>query len=252
MQTQTIAYSTEAWNNERLKARQEHYIANSFHKLDKYIEFLENTDSFNQARFYDSLSTTYIEIAENYYIEADDIEATRWYLYLAAKTGEKAILYNNQMVGGGIDSPHHGSLLLSACALLANKEELALQLAPPYSPFRALLKSDAKEAHKSLIQSSDGDYLSFQRGYWALIHKNKKCFCEELINRILVLRKSQGYPIILDICGLSLLKIAKRMEFDCDINLVELPLSLLINTQVDESQLKFTVVGMGLPGGGPI
>lgn len=234
-----LNYASERWELERERARQEKYTENSLQLLTEYTRSLEDRYFRCDFRFYDALASIYLELADNSYLEFDNLEMTRGFFYLTAKAGEESFRQYDQhyfkSAEGNLINNRKGSLLYSACAFLANDRILALRLAPEGSPFKALLKTDINLARTVLARPSGDDLLAFRSGYWALIRKNKEKFREEIAKRISYLRRCQGSPMVIDICGLSLIKAAVRLDIICDFDFAEVPSQLLLDTAVDEA-----------------
>lgn len=198
----------------------------------------------------DSLSdyhTHYTSIAD-YYLQINvDTHKAKENNYLAALASEMlySLLekgFSHHVCSSGSPYDFKGkNFNYSRNAILANEPELALRIATEDTLEGALIMQDYERAQTFLPEDPEDSSIcrnELRQCMWAIAHGDEKVFNKYMENRIKMLRRQARLDVTtLDSWGLTVIKLARQRGMECNLNVIELPQSLLDDVRIDTSGL---------------
>lgn len=200
----------------------------------------------------DSLSDLYFCYFSqgDYYLQMEsDIKRAKDNYYLAALSG--TLLYEMLKEGFSYHISDSGypydfkkkNFNYAKAAILVNEYELALKMTGEDTIEGALVLQNYKGACAMIPENpEDGSICKNEilQCMWAIAHGDEKLFNKYMEKRIKMLRHyARINPITFDSWGLAVVKLAKRRELSCDLNVIELPQNLLDDIKINTSGLIF-------------
>ena len=105
----------------------------------------------------------------------------------------------------------------------------------------ALIMQDYERAQTFLPEDPEDPSIcrsELRQCMWAIAHRDEKAFNKYMENRIKMLRRQARLSVTtLDSWGLTVIKLARQRGIECNLNVIELPLSLLDDFRIDTSGL---------------
>lgn len=196
-----------------------------------FSERLETMSSDFYILNYYGLGLSYAKCAKNFYIIKGDVENCKKNFFLAAKAIEMCCTLYNQGLSVKSDIAYEIEnrdylLSYSLCALIAEDEELALELCGRNSLLGCIVLQDYEKGIYYYDKEEKDSIVSTM--LWNIAKGDEKQFTKNMISYIKMIRKEYRIAVnLLNEFGLGLLKLARKNHIFCDISVAELPQEIL-------------------------
>lgn len=190
---------------------------------------------------YSSWASIYLAVDE-------DVKSFKGYCYLAARAGNICFrLFDKgfrtkswvQTFVRNLET-REDIFFFAQYAILANHNELAIQMASETSLLGSILIGNYEKAKTFLPQEiKETRYTSYVNEIlWAIVYKDERRMNQYLEKRVKLMRREAkaGVPKYLDLFGLALIKLAKARDMTCKLQVRELPQCLLDDIPVNEDE----------------